>query len=303
MELLTRSYNKDWNRIVYLKVLENEDAIRCINDPHTCKLILILDGNGFIKCNSKEAFIVAPSVICLNHTDTLIFEESKTCKLVALFFQPIALNDQLNYSIFHQEYYKKIDGTTLFQDLTLLNSFYEINSAKRQLVLLDIASSVILKQLLSKLSNELTTQEDDFWPCRSRSYFIELLFFMESLRQNESLSDINILVDKNKNQFIHNVIQYLNQNIAKKITLEELEKRFACNRNQINIEFQKELHTTVMKYFVQMRMQLASVILRDTEIPIQEVALRVGYSDVSYFSRTFKSCHGKTPCEYRNFFS
>jgi len=55
-----------------------------------------------------------------------------------------------------------------------------------------------------------------------------------------------------------------------------LEKTFACNRNQINKEFQKELNTTVMKYFTQMRMQLASILLRDTEIPILEVALRVG---------------------------
>jgi len=72
--------------------------------------------------------------------------------------------------------------------------------------------------------------------------------------------------------------------------------------NQINKEFQKELNTTVMKYFTQMRMQLASILLRDTEIPILEVALRVGYSDAGYFSKTFKLYSGISPSEYRNSF-
>ena len=56
-----------------------------------------------------------------------------------------------------------------------------------------------------------------------------------------------------------------------------------------------------MKYFVMLRMQLAGNILSDTEIPIMEVALRVGYSDVSYFSRVFKMHFGKSPSEYRAF--
>jgi len=204
-----------------------------------------------------------------------------------LFFRPSALNDQLEYSAFHSNLYEKMVGTTLFQDMVLLSYFMILIS---------------LMQLLNKINQELTEQKDGYWPCRSRSYFIELLFFLEGLRCNESLQKMRIILGKNKNSIVHNIIQYLNQNIDKKITLEHLEKTFACNRNQINKEFQKELNTTVMKYFTQMRMQLASILLRDTEIPILEVALRVGYSDAGYFSKTFKLYSGISPSEYRNSF-
>ncbi|GAE87581.1 helix-turn-helix transcriptional regulator [Acetivibrio straminisolvens] len=302
MDLFTRSYDKDWNRIVYLKVLENQEACFHLKDDQTCKLILFLEGNSTITYNNQTAFITAPSVLCLNHLDTVEFDNNPACKITVLFFRPIALNDQLEYSIFHRSYYQKMVGTTLFQDLTLLSSFYDINNSKRELILLDAVSAVSLTQLLNKINKELIEQKDGYWPCRSRSYFIELLFFLEGLRCNESLQNISIVLEKNRNDIVHNIVRYLNQNIDKKITLEHLEKTFACNRNQINKEFQKELNTTVMKYFTQMRMQLASILLRDTEIPILDVALRVGYSDAGYFSKAFKSYCGISPSEYRDSF-
>jgi len=300
MDLFTRSYDKNWNRIVYLKVLENGEACLHLNDDQTCKLILFLEGNATITYNRQTAFIIAPSVICLNHRDTIEFDRIPNCKIMVLFFQPIALNDQLKYSVFHPNFYQKMIGTTLFQDLSLLSSFYDINNSKRQFILLDAVSAVSLTQLLNKINKELTEQADGYWPCRSRSYFIELLFFLEGLSCNESLQNMSIVVDKDKNNIVHSIVQYLNQNMDKKITLEQLEKKFACNRNQINKEFQRELNTTVMRYFAQMRMQLASILLRDTEIPILEVAFRVGYSDAAYFSRAFKLYCGLSPSEYRN---
>jgi len=71
MDLFTRSYDKDWNRIVYLKVLENQEACLHLKDDKTCKLILLLEGNPTIRYNNQTAFIIAPSVLCLNHLDTV----------------------------------------------------------------------------------------------------------------------------------------------------------------------------------------------------------------------------------------
>jgi len=51
-------------------------------------------------------------------------------------------------------------GTTLFQDMVLLSSFYDINDSKRELILLDTVSAVSLMQLLNKINQELTEQKD-----------------------------------------------------------------------------------------------------------------------------------------------
>ena len=46
-------------------------------------------------------------------------------------------------------------------------------------------------------------------------------------------------------------------------------------------------------------MKKARELLRTTSIPIRDVALAVGYSNISYFSRQFKRSQGMTPLEFR----
>lgn len=299
MELFTRSYVKEWNRIVYFKVLENEEVIHATHDQTTCKIILITKGIGGVECNDKLLTISAPALICLNEEDTINLKKDHTFEMKALFFRPMALNDMLTYEFLKSKAYDDMGGTTLYQDSAMLSTFYGIEYAKRMIIMLDASSALTIHNQLERLKTELISQKDGFWPCRSRSYFIEILFFLEGLRNNQKLEDNNIVFENCSNDLVHNIIQYLNQNISQKISIDLLEKKFACNRNKINKEFHKEMKMTVMKYFVMLRMQLAGNILSDTEIPVAEVAMRVGYSDVGYFSRTFKQQFGKSPSDYR----
>jgi AraC-type DNA-binding domain-containing proteins len=299
MELFTRSYIKEWNRIVYFKVLENEEVIQAIHDKTTCKIILFTKGIGGVECNDKLITISAPALICLNEEDTIELKQDHSFEMKALFFRPEALNDVLTYEFLKSKVYDDMGGTTIYQDLSLLSTFYGIEYAKRMIIMLDGSSALTIHNQMEKLKAELTSQKDGYWPCRSRSNFIEILFFLDGLQNNQKLEDNNITIENCSNDFVHNMIQYLNQNISQKISIDLLEKKFACNRNKINKEFHKVMKMTVMKYFVMLRMQLAGNILSDTEIPVVEVALRVGYSDVGYFSRTFKQQFGKSPSDYR----
>ena len=49
-----------------------------------------------------------------------------------------------------------------------------------------------------------------------------------------------------------------------------------------------------------LRMDLAKVMLTNTELPINEIASRVGYPDAGYFAKIFKHVTGKTPSLYRS---
>ncbi|MDX2096626.1 MAG: DNA-binding response regulator [Leptolyngbyaceae cyanobacterium bins.59] len=57
----------------------------------------------------------------------------------------------------------------------------------------------------------------------------------------------------------------------------------------------KTLHT----WLVERRMQEARHLLRDTDQPVEQIALAVGYEDPSYFSRQFRHYNAMTPKAWR----
>ena len=56
---------------------------------------------------------------------------------------------------------------------------------------------------------------------------------------------------------------------------------------------------TPANYIKRIRMEVAARLLRETELPINEIALRTGFSNPKYFSITFKQEFGKSPKAFR----
>lgn len=139
-------------------------------------------------------------------------------------------------------------------------------------------------------------QNDGFWPCRSRSYIIELLSFISSYTVANDKSRVS---DTINNQLVSEVIQYLNEHIGDKISLEDIVKEFSVNRNLLNDSFIKETSMTCMNYLAKLRINLAQIMLAETELQIGEIAGRVGYPDANYFIKVFKKQTGITPSAYR----
>ena len=56
---------------------------------------------------------------------------------------------------------------------------------------------------------------------------------------------------------------------------------------------------TLPNYIAGKRMEKAAKLLLETQYPISRIAMEVGYSNFSYFSKTFRDYAGCTPNEYR----
>ena len=95
------------------------------------------------------------------------------------------------------------------------------------------------------------------------------------------------------------MLEYINDHFGEDITILGLSKRFNLNPNYISQLFRKELDKTFTEYLTGLRMNRASVLLRTTSIPINEIADQVGYKDYFYFSKMFKKIIGVPPRGYR----
>lgn len=53
------------------------------------------------------------------------------------------------------------------------------------------------------------------------------------------------------------------------------------------------------RYLLTRRIEKATALLRDTDLPITEIAFQTGWSSLGTFGRTFRDITGKAPAEFR----
>ena len=95
------------------------------------------------------------------------------------------------------------------------------------------------------------------------------------------------------------IVAYINENFDKKITLEELSKKFFIHQTYICELFSKHLGKTYTQYVRELRMEKACQLIMNTQLPIGRIATMSGYADYFYFNKLFKKTYGMTPVQYR----
>jgi AraC-like DNA-binding protein len=93
---------------------------------------------------------------------------------------------------------------------------------------------------------------------------------------------------------------YLYENYKDKISIEEMCKKFNCCKSTLINSFKKTYHTTIIQKLTEIRIEEAKKLLDNTNLSISEISQMTGFSDQSYFSKTFKEYHGISPREYKN---
>lgn len=95
------------------------------------------------------------------------------------------------------------------------------------------------------------------------------------------------------------VLEYVNENYSKDITLDEISTRFGFNPSYFSRMFKKALGSGYSDYLAFVRICKAEKLLRDTDMSIIDVSLEVGFSSVSYFNKVFKKHKNCTPTLYK----
>ena len=95
------------------------------------------------------------------------------------------------------------------------------------------------------------------------------------------------------------VLLYIEQHYAD-ISLQEMADTFGFNPNYLSSYLKKQTGMTFIKLVHLQRINVAAEYLRYTSVPIEQIALKVGYENPSYFYKVFRKTLGSSPAEYRN---
>lgn len=249
--------------------------------------------------NGKSIAISAPCVLCLSDKDDVtVRNENCEYGIDIIYFHPSVINhlfdcDNLLTSNFNKDWTNSVN-----QDRFMLTPFFERKLPYAGCLSVEISTFHRILQLFDKLKRQLSSETDDFWPCRSRSYLIEILIIMQ-MRYIDHSSPTEFLVLNDSQKEMDAVLDYIHSNYSNKITIESLTKQFGFNRNSLTRGFTELTGFTPISYLISHRMKVAESLLVNTQVPIHEICERVGFSELSNFMKSFKKKYGHTPASYR----
>lgn len=102
-----------------------------------------------------------------------------------------------------------------------------------------------------------------------------------------------------EDQVIQEVKEYLKDSMYQNITLKEIAERMHFNYSYLVQKFKFHEKMTFNEYLLQQRMEKAKFLLVHTDMKIYEIADMVGYNDMDWFYKKFKSYAGVSANMFR----
>ena len=100
---------------------------------------------------------------------------------------------------------------------------------------------------------------------------------------------------------INEIKQYIDANCLKpEFSAYETADRFNLTLPALSKLFKESFGENLIDYTTSMRMETAKQLLMETELSVSEISDKVGYYNLSSFTRRFKQSQGISPTEYRS---
>ena len=131
--------------------------------------------------------------------------------------------------------------------------------------------------------------------------YLELLLIslMRTEVEKENATAVFLVREQYDELISDMVIEYMKKRICEKLSMEEVCKELHYNRSYIYRQFKKTTGTSVMSYFMKMKINKAKGLLRENDMSIVEISAYLSFDNPNYFSKAFKKAVGYTPSTYR----
>ena len=163
----------------------------------------------------------------------------------------------------------------------------ERGNEERVLTLCRRCPSLERENLRTHVENAKKLTKDEM-----QAYFNMMKMLADYISKDETLVEGN----KSIGQLVK---RYIKNNLTRKLTLKDIARSLHCSTVTLTEHFKAEFGITINDYITRKRMELSEKLLLTTDKPLREVASAAGFSDVEYFSRTFKKHHGESPAAWR----
>ena len=140
-----------------------------------------------------------------------------------------------------------------------------------------------------------------------KEYYDELVLFDEG--KITSIINIALMLAKYillekmlysvTNDCVDRVVHYISENLSEPFSIKKLSAAVGYSSSEIYKSFHKYHHCTVGDYVTKSRIEYSCGLLMETDMSVEEISARCGFSSAPYFSKKFKELMGISPVKYR----
>jgi len=95
------------------------------------------------------------------------------------------------------------------------------------------------------------------------------------------------------------IAEYIDGNLGNDLSLSALSQRYFYNSSYFSRAFKEKFGVSLTEYIGKRRIEHAIRLLRETDMTVDEISVKVGFSSRAAFYRVFARSTGKSPSEYR----
>lgn len=99
---------------------------------------------------------------------------------------------------------------------------------------------------------------------------------------------------------LEKVIRLMEENIEEPLSIPEIASTVAVSIRQLERLFKRQLNTSPKRYYTELRLANARMLLIQTDMSVTEIAMATGFSSVNLFSKWYRSAYGTKPSLVRS---
>lgn len=128
-------------------------------------------------------------------------------------------------------------------------------------------------------------------------------FLLHIVRRNMSISQPYQKIEKipkikSDTELFRRLTFYLEEHISEQLTVEQICRDNTISRFQLQKLFHAHSGRSAMEYFMHLKIDAAKEMIRMSDMNFTQIAEKLGYASIHYFSRQFKKITAMTPTEY-----
>jgi AraC family transcriptional regulator len=98
---------------------------------------------------------------------------------------------------------------------------------------------------------------------------------------------------------LRQIMDWMAEHLTEECSLDRLAARAGLSKFHFQRLFKAAVGVTPSRHYIDLRMNEARRLLRETKMSVSDVVLEVGYANPSHFARLFRRETGRSPSDYR----